>query len=81
LTARVEAALRALGAWVARGLARWKRQREARAVYLALHQLDARTLHDLGLGRSEILSVAYEFAGATESTRAHSVPALRGRTD
>jgi uncharacterized protein YjiS (DUF1127 family) len=50
----------------------WKRylqRRETHAAYDALDALDDRTLRDLGLHRSEILSVAAELAGEAERTR------------
>ena len=45
---------------------RWQR---ARATYLALRELDARILRDLGFHRSELLSVAAEVAGNADFTR------------
>jgi uncharacterized protein YjiS (DUF1127 family) len=56
-----------------------KQRRQARATYLVLRDLDARTLHDIGIDRSEILSVALELGGAFQSTRVHSALATRGR--
>ena len=56
-----------------------QQRRDARATYLALRDLDARTLHDIGLHRSEILSVALELAGAFEATRVQSTRAPHGR--
>jgi uncharacterized protein YjiS (DUF1127 family) len=47
---------RAFGRWQARIQARRRVQTTVRA----LSVLDNRTLHDLGLGRSEVLSVALE---------------------
>lgn len=69
----VKATLKAVGDHVRRTVARWKRQQQARATYLALRALDARTLRDLGFDRSEILSVAAEVAGDADSTRARLV--------
>lgn len=54
--------------------ARWGRYRHAMHVYGALRQLDSRTLHDIGLDRSEISSVASEVAGLVERQR---ITALR----
>jgi uncharacterized protein YjiS (DUF1127 family) len=59
--------------------ARAQQRRQARATYLALRDLDARTLRDIGFDRSEILSVAAEFSGAADATRARVVLDLRGR--
>jgi uncharacterized protein YjiS (DUF1127 family) len=56
-----------------------QQRRDARATYLALRELDARTLHDIGIHRSEILSVALELSGAFEATRVQSTRAPRGR--
>jgi Domain of unknown function (DUF1127) len=46
-----------------------RRRRQARANYLALFDLDAWTLRDLGLHRSELLSVVSEQSGTAEATR------------
>ena len=54
--------------------ARWFRYRHAMHIYAALRQLDSRTLHDIGLDRSEIGSVASEVAGLAERQR---ITALR----
>jgi len=64
-----EATLQGIGELVRRLIARSKRRQQARATYLALRELDARTLRDLGFDRSEILSVAHEIAGAADVTR------------
>lgn len=69
----VEATLRAVGAAARRMHAKWKQRQQARATYVALGGLDARTLRDLGFDRSEIRSVAAEVAGETDSTRARLV--------
>jgi len=55
-------------------IARWARERyrqrqQARLTYDALRELDDRTLHDLGLDRSEITSIAAEVSAETESSR------------
>ncbi|MGE5714749.1 MAG: DUF1127 domain-containing protein [Betaproteobacteria bacterium] len=57
--------------------ASWARARSARATYRALRELDARTLHDLGLDRSEMRSVAAEIAGESDRTRAQALRTLR----
>ena len=49
--------------------ASWKHYRQAMQIYGALRQLDTRTLHDIGLDRSEIGSVAREVAGLAERQR------------
>ena len=56
-----------------------QQRRDARATYLALRGLDARTLHDIGLHRSEIMSVALELSGAFETTRVQATRAPRSR--
>lgn len=57
--------------------ASWSRARAARATYLALRDLDSHTLHDLGLDRSEMRSVAAEIAGESERTRVQALRTLR----
>jgi uncharacterized protein YjiS (DUF1127 family) len=57
-----EPALQAVGDIARRIAARLKHRLPARAAYVVLRELDARTLRDLGFDRSEILSVAAEFA-------------------
>jgi uncharacterized protein YjiS (DUF1127 family) len=66
----IKATVRAAAAVVRRLASRWKHQQRARATYAALRSLDARTLRDLGFHRSELMSVAAEFAGMADSTRA-----------
>ena len=46
-----------------------RRRRHAFDTYSALNMLDRRTLRDLGLDRSEILSVAQEAAGLVANQR------------
>jgi uncharacterized protein YjiS (DUF1127 family) len=74
----IEAARVAMGAALRRLLARSRRRREERATYVALRDLDARTLHDLGIHRSELISVAAELASDADSTRVRCARALRG---
>src|SRR5262245_5253665 len=59
-------------------LARWQQYRQAREIRLALAELDDRTLHDLGLYRGEIGSVAAEMTGTAERTRVLSTLARNG---
>ena len=66
----ISTALQAVGDVVRRMITRAKLQQRARATYLALHALDARTLRDLGFHRSELMSGAAEITGGAESTRA-----------
>ncbi|HTS20984.1 MAG TPA: DUF1127 domain-containing protein [Casimicrobiaceae bacterium] len=62
LVRRIGAAVRALGK-------RYERQRRAAAAREALRELDDRTLHDLGIDRSEIASVTAEAMGEAERSR------------
>lgn len=63
-------------------LGRWaeqSRQRaRTRATWMALRELDARTLRDLGFDRSEILSVAIETGAGLQATRIDRVQTQRG---
>ncbi len=49
--------------------ARWRSARERGRTIEALRGLDARTLHDVGIDRTEIGSIAMELHGAAERTR------------
>ena len=51
----------------------WRQRQQAWATYRALRDLDARTLRDIGLDRSELRSIAAEVSGAIEVTRVHAV--------
>jgi uncharacterized protein YjiS (DUF1127 family) len=55
-----------------------QRGREEQATYRALAALDARTLRDVGLQRSEIRSIARELADR-HATRVHAQQSLRDR--
>ena len=62
-------AVRSVRDWVRRAYKSYKDHRQQSAVYETLSQLDDRTLRDLGFDRSEIRSVAAEWAGEAEATR------------
>ena len=66
---------RAMLALVHRAHAHLGNRRSRAATYRSLKQLDNRVLHDLGLDRSEILSVAAEACGDAADTRIISRPA------
>jgi uncharacterized protein YjiS (DUF1127 family) len=74
----IVAAIGAVVAFVRRVRAHHQQRQHAGAVYDALRELDDRTLHDLGLDRSEITSIAAEVTGSAEATRAllmaHTLP-------
>ena len=59
----------ALASAARRLLAGYRQQRKAAAAREALHQLDDRTLHDIGLDRSEIASITAEVMGQAERSR------------
>lgn len=58
-----------------------ERRRLAGATYMVLRNLDAHTLRDIGLHRSESGSVAAEIAGAAEPTRIHVLHAVKPATN
>lgn len=62
-------AARALLALVDRAHARHRQRGRRAAMCRSLDRLDDRTLHDLGMDRSEILSVAMEACGDAADTR------------
>ncbi len=66
---RLAMASAAACALVQRRVDAWRRWRKASETHHALRELDARTLHDIGLHASEIRSVAAEIGGSAESTR------------
>ena len=74
----IVAAINAVVAFARGAHARRQQRQRAGAAYDALMELDDRTLHDLGLDRSEITSVAAEVTGSAEATRAllmtHTLP-------
>jgi uncharacterized protein YjiS (DUF1127 family) len=51
----------------------WRQRRQAWETYKALRELDARTVRDIGLDRSELRSIAAEVSGALDVTRMHAV--------
>ena len=69
LFSALRVALGKLGDAVRKFVADWQLQREAAQIHRALRELDARTLNDLGLHRSEIASLAAEVARRTDRTR------------
>ncbi len=64
------AAVQALSSLARRLLARYQQHRRAAAARDALRALDDRTLHDIGLDRSEIASITAEAMGEAEPSRA-----------
>jgi hypothetical protein len=74
LTRLFVAAVKAVSARLREAKARFQRRADARASYRALCELDVRTLHDLGMHRSELRSVALEVHGEIEPTRIRRGP-------
>ncbi len=70
LIADVTQAVAAMSRWL---YGAWRQRQQAWATYRALRDLDARTLSDIGLDRSELRSMAAESSGALEVTRMHAV--------
>lgn len=68
--------LRLVGDALHQSLQRWRRRRDADDMRRALSQLDDRTLHDLGLHRSEIGSLTSELSGFARVERQHALLAL-----
>lgn len=68
----IVSAIRTVGVAARRARRRYRQRQEARAIYDTLQQLDDRTLHDMGLERSEISSVASEATGQAAYTRAQT---------
>jgi uncharacterized protein YjiS (DUF1127 family) len=79
VTKLAASAWRAVADRIQQWLARATQRRQARATYLALRNLDTRTLRDVGFDRSEILSVVTGLAGAADANPAHVVLVPRGR--
>jgi len=77
IAAFVHDAIEAVRATIRRARSRHLRRREMRGIYRALHELDDRTLRDLGFHRCEILSVAAEAVGEAEWTRVRAPLAPR----
>jgi len=77
-TGPIVGAARAVLAWLRALNARRRQRSEAHAVYESLRVLDDRTLHDIGLTRSELGSVASEASGLAERTRANTLHTTYG---
>ena len=69
LAALIATAVAKVAAGVREARAAFRRGREARAMRKGLHDLDDRTLRDIGFTRSEIESVIAEATGGAEWTR------------
>lgn len=78
LAEMVAAALRSGRALVRRIYRRYRQHRRSSTLYETLSQLDDRTLRDLGFDRSEIKSVAAEWAGEAEATRVRVLHTVAG---
>src|SRR5438552_664591 len=69
LSEMIAAAVRAVCAFARQACARHCQHREAKSTYDTLRELDDRTLHDLGLDRTEVMSIAAELTGQAEHMR------------
>jgi uncharacterized protein YjiS (DUF1127 family) len=69
----VRAAIRAAATIARQAHAHHRRRRQAWVAYEALRRLDDRTLRDLGFDRSELTSIAAEFAGDAAHTRVRAL--------
>jgi uncharacterized protein YjiS (DUF1127 family) len=69
VTQRMQAAVDAIAGFTGRFLARRQRRLKARAICEALRACDDRMLRDLGMHRSEIMSLAAEAVGTAPCTR------------
>ena len=69
LGALIATALAKVAVGVREAHAAFRRRREARVMRAGLHELDDRTLRDIGFTRSEIESVVAEATGGAEWTR------------
>jgi uncharacterized protein YjiS (DUF1127 family) len=78
LARTVEATLASAFTAVRESWTRWAQRREARATMLALSELDDHTLHDIGLDRSEIGSIAAEVASSAAASRVRVLQARIG---
>jgi uncharacterized protein YjiS (DUF1127 family) len=76
LSAIVDALRNLTRGWIAQ----LKQDQLQTATYRALGELDARTLHDIGLERSELRSIAAELTGEAEPSRVHSLARLRSHS-
>ena len=79
IAATANRAIRFLRDRISRFVAEFKRSREERRTYLALSQIDSRTLRDIGIDRGEIRSIAIEIAGGHPATRIHAHRAIASR--
>jgi uncharacterized protein YjiS (DUF1127 family) len=71
--ARLANALDAVAGWLRRAMAWLRRRRSEAATRRSLRALDDRALHDLGVSRSEISSLAAEVHGAIEPSRVRAL--------
>ncbi len=63
-----------LAGWAGRRWRHWQQRRQTQATVAALSQLDRQTLRDIGIARSETLSLALEVEGRIEATRQRALP-------